>query len=210
MPDFLRKKFSYVLLASMVFITTSCIFVVQKEPESAAPKMSLSARPAIKMSDEIVRSNKGDMISGIPENWFFIDLEEQISPDIIAIAVNPDYTLSAVFSVIRNNQSVKPVVDKEGLMGLARMSLARHQKKTAGAVKQLGKYQPVELGSQSFVTYSFSSTGGAANAKAAVFISQLDELYEFALVPMNVTGVQMPSEEEIDKIFKSIMASIKY
>lgn len=203
------------LLAVVVVLSfsfTSCIIVKEKsEPYSdIEPKAFLSPKPEIAMSDEIVRSNKGDMISQIPLGWFFVDVEDRISPDVLAVIVNKDYTLSAVFSHIRAIDNSTKVSDDGKLFDVARECLAKREKKTAGSVKLIGRYQNLTLGNKEFVKYEFSGTGGAVSGKAAVFESLSGEFYEFSLIPMNITGNQLPSAKEFDMIFRSFLAAIQY
>ncbi len=186
------------------------MIVHQEEESFIEPEISLSPKPVLPMSEQIVRSIKGDMISQIPEGWFFVNVENMTSPDIIAVAVNPEYNLSAVFSSVKLIPSVDDDMGNEGLYGLARLCLSRRERKTGGAVRLYGKYQQINMGNQEFVKYEFSSTGGAIKARAAVFVSNMDQFYEFALIPLSVNNNKLPQQIEIDDVFKSILATIKY
>lgn len=196
----------------VVFLATSCIIVKEKSEDISdiEPMAVLSPKPEIQMSDIIVRSYKGDMVSYIPVDWFFIDVEQRVSPDIISVVSNPDYSLSAVFSIIKHSDAFDEEFEKDGLFGLARASYARRERKTAGAVKLIGKYQSLQIGSKEFVKYEFSTTGGATSGTTAVFVSSIGEFYEFSLIPMDITGNPIPDEKEFDKIFRSFLASIQY
>ncbi len=201
-----------VLFLFLIIIVSSCIIVIHEEDidNFIEPEISLSPKPVIPMSEQIIRSAKGDMISQIPEGWFFVDMENKTSPDIIAVAVNPEYNLSAVFSTVKHIPTIDDDIETEGLYGLARLCLTRRERKTSGSVKLFGKYQQINMGNQEFVKYEFSTTGGATKAKSAVFISSSGEFYEFALIPMNVNNNPLPQQLEIDDVFKSILATIKY
>ncbi|GAB1370867.1 hypothetical protein MASR1M45_09290 [Candidatus Kapaibacterium sp.] len=205
---FIKKSYFLFLIA---FIFNSCIIVIHEEEYSNIdPEINLSPKPILKMSDLLVRSELGDMIALLPERWFLVDLESKVNSDLIAVAMNDDYTLSAVFSHMRNNELISDIVKKEGLYGLARSSFERRENKTMGVVKQIGKYQTINMGSHEFVKYEYSITGGALVAKSAVFVSSTGEFYEFSLVPVNVKNNVLPSSRDIDEIFQSILASIKY
>ncbi len=197
---------SFIILSALF---TGCIVVKHPARNDVAPNISLSPKPVIEMSDQIVRSKIGDMISFIPKDWFFVDLKSEASSEIIALAVNPEYSLSAVFSKIRKTKRLEQVVEKEGLLGLARISFSHHERKTAGSVKLIGKYQIIKMGPNEFVKYEFTSSGGALSSTAAVFISDLNVYYEFALMPMNILFNPVPDKEEFRKIFQSILATIK-
>ena len=150
------------------------------------------------------------MIAFLPKDWFFIDVEENASADIIAVAVNPDYTLAAVFSVIRNTEKNDKVIEQEGLTGLARLNLARRQRKTGGAVRQVGDFATIQMGQLSFAKYDFTAEEGGTPSQAAVFISSADKCYEFSLIPMHIKTKQLPARTDIDKIFRSILATVQY
>ena len=196
----------------LILLVSSCIIVVHEEDadDFIEPEISLSPKPIIPMSEQIIRSSKGDMISQIPQGWFFVDMESKTSDDIIAVAVNPEYNLSAVFSYVKHIPAIDSDIETEGLYGLARMCLTRRERKTSGSVKLFGKYQQINMGNQEFVKYEFSTTGGATKAKSAVFVSNAGEFYEFALIPMNINNNPLPQQLEIDDVFKSILATIKY
>jgi hypothetical protein len=179
--------------------------IIEKEPE-----MAVSPKPVIPLSDSFIRSTKGDMIAFIPDGWFLINVENKLSPDIIAVAVNPEYNMSAVFSTIKNAGTITKKVEQEGLFGLAWSFLAKRGNKTSGMVKQIGKFQSITMGSRRFVKYEYSSTSGAIVAKSAVFVSSTNDYYEFSLVPINVNGNLLPETAEINNIFQSVLAGIKY
>lgn len=203
-------KLTISFLFIIVFFS-SCLVVKEGDDDSEPyVNIKLSPVPEILMSDNIVRSARGDMIAFIPKGWFFVDLEDKASSEIIAVAVNPEYTFNAVFSVIRKNERLDSAFATEGLYGLARQSFARRERKTAGAVKLIGKFEHIEMGLHEFVKYRFTSTGGAAVSQAVVFQSELNNYYEFALLQMDVKGITTPTQEETDKIFRSITATIKF
>jgi len=200
-------KITFCLVFTGFF--SSCIIVKHKEKPEPPPEVMLSPKPLIPMSEEHVRSKKGDMIAFLPRDWFFVNLEEKIPSDVFAVAVNPEYTLSAVFSIIRKNDRVDSIVSKEGLLGLARVAFDRHERKTAGAVKHLGKYETIQMGNLNLAKYDFSATGEALKTHSVVFVSSINQYYEFSLIPMNITGKRVPPNDEIDKIFQSIVATIQ-
>lgn len=201
-----------IIIVLLIFSVSSCIVVKHENTQSdVAPEVSLSPKPEIAMSDKLVRSDKGDMIAFLPEEWFFIDIEQDVSPDIFAVAVNPEYNLSAVFSVIRTGDAVKTIIDQEGYVGLARISLDKKTRKSGGLVEQTGKYTNINFGNLEFVKYEFTTTSGALIARAAVFESSIGQYYEVSLIPLNDVSMNpIPTASELDKIFHSILATVKY
>ncbi len=209
--SFLSGCQRYLTVLVLMITVSSCIVVINEEKKyEIEPEITLSPKPVLQMSDNLIRSEKGDMIAFLPAGWFLVNVESKVSPDIIAVAVNPDYTLSAVFSNVRNNELIKETINKEGLFGLARISLERRESKTVSYVKQIGKFQNINMGNQEFVKYEYSNTGGALLAKSAVYISSTGEFYEFSLVPINVKYNIQPSLKDLDDVFQSFLASINY
>jgi hypothetical protein len=203
------KKYLYIL--TLISILNSCIIVKEKEQkEEVKTSISLSPKPEIDMSDQMVRSTLGDMIAFLPKDWFFVDGEDKAPAEVYAIAVNPDYSLCAVFSEIRKNDEIDEIVKKESLMGLARLSYEKHNKKSAGSVQLVGKFQNMVLGQKNFVKYEISNSNGAITSKVIVFQSDMNHYYQFTLIPMDIQGKPIPPKEEINKIFNSILATIRY
>ena len=188
----------------------SCFIVKESTENDIAPSVKLSPKPQIAMSETLVRSDKGDMIALLPKKWFFVDLEDKESPNVFSVAVNPDYTLSAIFSLVRKNEKVENLVRKEGLIGLARYCLSLKQQKSGDAVKLAGKYRIINMGPLSFCKYSYMTAGRTLTAQSAVFISSLGRYYEFTLIPMNIKEAQMPPIKEIEETFNSIVTTIQY
>ena len=212
-----------VLIAWSVLSLSGCLFVKQKE--QLPPPTVLSPQPETVMSDNLVRSKAGDVIALLPVGWFFVELEGKAPSDVFAIAVNPDYTLSAVFSTLRKVETSDSVVGREGIYALSRMSFARHERKTAGNVKQIGKTTSLKIGPREFGFFEITgvfrsdttsgaipgpSASGTLKTKVAVFESSLGNYYEFALVPVTISGKQLPSEEETAKIFRSILTTFQF
>lgn len=194
----------------LAWFAAGCIIVKHDEETDIKQEISLSPKPNVKMSDNLVRSYKGDMISFLPKGWFLVNLEKELSQNVLAVAVNPDYSISAVFSSIRQNAAVTQTVEKEGLFGLARVAMERRERKSGGNCKLAGKYQKVKIGNHEFVKYEYTTTGGAIVAKSAVFISSIGEYYEFGLVPMSVNNDPLPSGKDMEDFFRSFLTSIKY
>jgi hypothetical protein len=190
-------------------VLNGCFIVMYPEHTDVAPKMILSPKPEVEMSDELIRSDKGDMIAFLPKDWFFIDTSNKISAEIFTVAVNPKYNISAVFSTLAVNPESLAAIEKEGLVAAARMSLAKHKSNSDKSLELVGKYQIVDAGTLQFATYSFT-TNGIVNASAAVFLSKSGTYYEFSLLPMIVNQNPLPEQKEFDKYFRSILATIKF
>jgi len=199
-------------MAIVVFsiIVPSCLFVKVPEQKSDVQNVALSPQPEIEMSDELVRTRAGDMITLMPKGWVFLDTKGDASADIVAIAVNPEYTLSMVVSSIPAAESSREQIQAEGLLGLARVAYQKHVRKSAGTSKLVGTYRIAELGARRFGVYDFSTSGGALRTRSAVCTSSLGNSYEVSLVPLTVSGKDVPNSAEQERIFRSILATVQY
>jgi hypothetical protein len=162
------------------------------------------------MSDNTVHSFDGDMIAFLPKDWFFVDTDEHASSEVFAVAVNRDYTLSLVFMSRKKTQHYSEIVESEGLFGLSRVVLEMHQKKAGGAVTSIGKPRKIEMGNMEFVEFEFAASAGGLPTKAAVFISSIGNFYEIALSPMTFRGKPLPTNSEMDMIFRSVLATVQF
>lgn len=199
-----------VLCIAFCLTLTSCLFVKAPEDKVEVHNVALSPKPEIEMSDNLVRTRAGDLIALLPKNWVFLDTKNEASADILSVAVNPEYTLSMVVSSIPAAESSREKVAVEGLLGLARSAYLKHVRKTGGTAKLVGGYRIAELGARTFVGFDFSTVGGALRTRCAVCTSSIGNNYEIALVPMNITGRDLPDAQEQERIFQSILATVQY
>ncbi|MGA0833963.1 MAG: hypothetical protein ACO3QO_05535 [Candidatus Kapaibacteriota bacterium] len=202
-----------ILLAVLVMVGSvsvpSCLLVKAPAPKPVATEQApLSPVPEITMGDDIVRSAQGDMIASLPKDWMFLDVHDDVSDDLLAVAVNPEYTLSVVFSVLPQASTTSEAYETEGLLGLARMAYQKHQRKAAGRVSLKESYSVTTLGTRMFGQYAFSN--GATTTRCAVFRSMLGNFYQCAVVPLTITSRDIPSEREQQAVYSSILATIQY
>lgn len=199
-----------VAMTLLVIAVPSCLFVKAPQQSEDLQHVALSPQPQIDMSDELVRTRAGDLIALLPRGWVFLDAKGEASADIVSIAVNPDYTLSMVISSITHGESTRELTDGEGMLGLARVAYQKHVRKSAGAVKLIGTYRTAELGPRRFGLYDFSMAAGGLRTRAAVCTSTLGNHYEIALVPLTVSGKDVPDNATQDATFRSILATVQY
>ena len=203
-----------LLLVFFVLLNfTSCLIVKEKDEiikKETGSTYETAPKPLIKMSDKILRSHRGDMIVTLPENWFFIEPGGGVSSEVFAIGVNPDYTMSAVFSHIRKTNEISDVVNKEGLIGLARMCFTKRNTKSSTGINLVDSYKILNFTNQKFGSFSFVKPKDNTFGTSAVFITGVGEYYEFSLVTMNLTNNDMPTRIEFDRTFNSILATLKY
>ena len=206
--NLLLKLFAIAII--FIFTSTSCIFVKVKEKPVEEVSVDVIQKPEIEMNEDALRSTKGDMICLIPKNWFFVDLEENTPRDVFAIAVNPKYTLSVVFSSYPSNEVVDEIFKAQNLIGLANYSFDKRQKKAMGALIKEKRITTLQSGNLNFVVYNYRTKTQPILSHNAIFKSSTGLIYEISLVPMNISGYSLPSENDIETIFKSILATVRY
>lgn len=198
-----------VLFLTVVFFVQSCLFVKAPDNKVVVQDAPLSPQAELPMSEELVRTRQGDMIALLPQGWVFIDTKQSTSPDIVAVAVNPEYTLSVVFSNLTSAQTTQEELQREGMLGLARVAFNKHNKKSGGVAKLIGTYELANLGPRKFGLYDFT-VNSSARTRCAVFTSSIGEHYEVAVVPMNVTGRDIPADSLQRKVFRSILSTVQF
>lgn len=206
----IKKIFLFLLLC---FSVSSCLIVKEKDEFLVKKRESIaiiSPKPEVKMSNKVVRTSTGDMLALLPENWFFIETGESLPSEIFAVAVNPTYTISAIFSQMKANAEHEEIILKEGLLGLSRIFFSKHNSRSVGGLKLLDKYEILEIGLQKFGNYSFIREKDGALGQSAVFISSANRYYEFSLISLNISNETISSRNEFDKIYRSILATLKY
>lgn len=207
----LKVLASLLICFASLLCLHGCLFTAT---ERKAESIIVSVKPEIPMSDEYVRSRPGDMLAFLPQGWFLVDVEGKASSDVIAVAVNPDYTLSMVVQNIRKNDLIDQVVQKEGLLGLTRLAFEKRQRKTSNSVRLLNKFTPTTIGSRSFGVYEFTgavqdTTTAILHSRSAVFTSSLGNYYEVSLTPTTISGKSVPPDDECARVFRSIIASLQ-
>lgn len=202
----LRRAFHILVTVSLA----GCLFVKAPETKVEVRDVALSPLPEVEMGDELVRTRAGDMIALLPKGWVYLDPRTEASADVVAVAVDPDYTMTAVFSSISGVEPAADGAEHEGMLGLARRAFSRHARKTAGAVRLVGTYSEASFGTRRFGLYEFTSSNGASKTRCSVFTSSLGQHYQFALVPLAVSGRDQRTDAELQRIFRSILATIQY
>ncbi len=199
-----------VFLILLVYLS-GCIVVKNDDKGEEKPLiLNLSPQPEMAMSDIMIRSHAGDMIAYLPRDWFLINMEETAPVDVIAVAVNTEYSISVVFSLIRKADKIDEIFAKEGLLGISRLSMERRAKKTAASVHQIGKYSTITMGPRNFSKYEYANADNTMNGISAVYKSSLNEYYEMSVFPMNLKGIVLPTREDIIKAFNSILTTVQY
>ncbi len=201
------------------FMLTGCIVVMQKQETSKAaqtqqqpqkpPVRQFASKPVVAMSDEVVRSETGDMVSLLPAEWSLVNLETNLPTQVFSVAVNPAYTASLVYSVVRKEENFDQVYQKDGLLGIAKIAEQKRQYKMR-TIKRLGEVEEVQVGTKRFCLYRYTTDNGATLNRVAFFRSSFGNFYELTLSDMTFTGRKIMSREDADNVYASILATIDF
>lgn len=201
-------RFIVLLLPVILY---SCIIVKEKQvDEEFNTGFSILPKSEIPLSDIHILSPMGDMLAFLPKDWFIIDPENKAPSNVFSIAVDPEYSLCAVFSRLSTHNKTSEILKKEGLLGIATLSLEQRMKKSLGNIQLVGNYQPVKNGKQKFYIFKFQDKSNNSVGKTAVFVSSLNQCYEFSLLSLNFKTNKTYTEEEFDKFFFAILTTIQF
>ncbi|MDW8220091.1 MAG: hypothetical protein RML40_06125 [Bacteroidota bacterium] len=217
----LWRKAIYVLLifGVLVLCEAGCIVVMQKSKQSGQSSVSakpeekpvrqLPSKPSILMSDEVVRSELGDMVSVLPLGWSLVNIETNLPVQVFSVAVNPHYTAGLIYSVLRKEEGFDRIYQKDGLVGIGRISASRRDTKMRN-IKRIGDFEEVQVGTKRFCLYRYTTDNGATLNRVAVFRSSFGNYYECTLADLTFTGRKLVSYEEMEEIYASVLAAIDF
>ncbi len=207
----MSKNIKIFLLFTIFFTISGCIIVKVRLPdEEFNTEFSILKKPTVPMSDIVVRSERGDMIALLPKGWFLIDPEDKIPLNIFSISSNPDYSLLIIFSRLTNRIDVGQIIKSEGLLGIAKKSFELKQSKSLNNVKLTGDFIPLKNGIQKFYIYKYENVAYKLFGETAVFVTPLNEAYEFSLIETDINRTENISRSDFEEIFYSVLASIQF
>lgn len=208
-----------LLVVSSVLLFVGCVVVVQKQPQaqqkSAAkaeverPLRQLASKPVVVMSDEVVRSELGDMVSLLPAEWSLVNIETNMPVQVFSVAVNNSYTASLAYSVLRKEENFDQVFQKDGLVGIGKISATKRDTKMRN-IKRLGDFEEVIVGTKHFCLYRYTTDNGATLNRVAVFRSSFGNYYECTLSDLTFTGRKLIPRDEMESIYASVLATIDF
>lgn len=208
------KSASILALSLML---TGCIVVMQKQETVKAaqnqqqkpPLRQMATKPVVQMSDEVVRSETGDMVSLLPADWSLINLETNLPTQVFSVAVNPSYTASLIYSVVRKEETFDQIYQKDGLIAITKIAAQKRENKMRN-IKRLGEFEEVQVGTKKFCIYRYTTDNGATLNRVAVFRSSFGNFYEFTLSDMTFTGRKIMSREDAENVYVSVLATIDF
>ncbi len=205
-------KIAEQYVVAMIFLVVviclqGCIAVKQEAPPPPKPRaIQFADKPTIPMSDDIIASDAGDFVAHLPKGWFLVNHESKGLQNVFAVGTNPDYTLSIVLSSMKRDDEVERVYQRDGLIGLAKLSLYRRSKRTQSPLKMIGTPQEVIAGTKEYTTYSYTDDDSVTITRVAICRSTLGNIYEASLAEFTFSGKSLPPKVQIEQTFASILA----
>lgn len=221
MQTALRLVMPLSLLILSVVVAVGCVVVVQKPQQTSAqqktaanaeterPLRQLPSKPSVAMSDEVVRSELGDMVSLLPVEWSLVNIETNLPVQIFSVAVNNQYTASLAYSVLRKEENFDQIFQKDGLIGIGKISATKRDTKMRN-IKRLGEFEEVQVGTKRFCLYRYTTDNGATLNRVAVFRSSFGNYYECTLSDLTFTGRKLIPRDEMENIYLSVLATIDF
>ncbi len=215
-----QRLVSGVVVLMLALGMEACVVVVQKQQQQAPqaktaakaeekPLRQLPSKPTVPMSDEVVRSELGDMVSLLPVEWSLVNIETNLPVQVFSVAVNNQYTASLIYSVLRKEENFDQTFQKDGLVGIGRISASKRDTKMRN-IKRLGEFEEVQVGSKRFCLYRYTTDNGATLNRVAVFRSSFGNYYECTLSDLTFTGRKLTPREEMESLYASVLATIDF
>jgi hypothetical protein len=201
----LDRRFSPMILAPLLL--AGCIGTqqtVQTEGEDFNSKF-----PAVTVSETRVHSPTGDMSARLPQGWVTLDVDRLDSPELFAVACNPEYTVSLIFSAVAVDNTARRGFDRGGMAGLAEASFERHRKRSAGRATLQSEFEEFTIGRRRFGAYTYSTDSMQTLTRVAVFYTA-SNLYECAVTHLTFTDRDLPTLKTLREIHQLVLSTVEW
>jgi hypothetical protein len=165
--------------------------------------------PTIALSSTMIHSPSGDMAARLPAGWVALDVAHLESPDLFAVACDPEYTVSMIFSAAPVDNAARLGFDREGMTGLADASFERHRKRTSGRARMVGEAEEFAIGRRRFGAYTFTTDSMRTLTRVAVFYTAAN-LYECAVTHLTFSETELPSLQKLREIHQIILSTVEW
>jgi glucose/arabinose dehydrogenase len=168
-----------------------------------------SGIPQITFAADQIHSPSGDMSARVPKGWVMLDAEQLEAPQVFAVACNPEYTMSVIFSEAPVDNAARGIFSRDGLKGLVDASFQRHLKRSQGRAVMAGETEEFAIGRRQFAAYSYSTDSLHTMTRVAVFFTN-SHLYECAITHLTFSARDLPSEKTVRNLHQLILGSIEW
>lgn len=169
----------------------------------------MEGTPALAFSSEQIHSPSGDMAARLPLEWVRVDAEQLESPQVFAVACNPEYTLSVIFSESQTDNNARAILSRDGLPGLVDASFQRHLKRSRGRAQMAGDPEEFAIGRRRFAAYTYTTDSLQTMTRVAVFYTNT-HVYECALTHLAFNTQELPSSRTLRGIHQLILGGIEW
>lgn len=165
--------------------------------------------PDLAFAPEQIHSPSGDMAARLPKDWVTIDAEQLESPQVFAIACDPAYTLSVIFSETPADNAARSILARDGLQGLVDASFQRHVKRSRGRAEMTGETEEFAIGRRRFAAYTYTTDSMLTLTRVAVFYTNA-HVYECALTHLTFNSPDLAGARAFRGIHQLILGSIEW
>lgn len=148
------------------------------------------------------------MSARLPSGWVTLDVDKLQSPELFAMACNPDYTMSLIFSSISVDNAARKGFDRSGMAGLADASFERHRKRTAGRARLISETEEFAIGRRRFGAYTYTTDSMQTLTRVAVFYTATN-LYECAITHLTFTDRELPTLATLREVHQLVLATVE-
>lgn len=195
-------------ITASIFMLDGCSWFKKEVPPTAGPERRHYDTAPFSISEEVSTSPDTRLVANIPAGWLFVENDEGSRGGTYAIAVNPEYTLSIVFSVHTAPLGPTLQVDTLAPVELARaMYERRRTRSNLPLTLPSNPYEGIS-GTRTFGVYEFA-TSIAGNMISAVIAGDAATVYEVSVLPLMVTAKDPPQKNVIEKVLATVLTSIQ-
>lgn len=196
-----------VLAGSLCALGLAGCIGTQKGTQSEADEFG-SRFPPVTVSEARIHSPNGDMSARVPDGWVMLDVDRLESPELFAVACNPEYTVSLIFSALSVDNAARRGFDRGGMAGLAEASFERRKKRSAGRARMVSDYEEFTIGRLRFGAYTYTTDSVPSLTRVAVFYSA-QNLYECAVTHLTFTDRDLPPLKALREIQQVVLATVE-
>ncbi len=165
--------------------------------------------PAVDLSDEVVYSPAGDMKARLPQDWVTLDDARFQDPEIFAVACDPHYTMTIVFSEVPLDDVLVNIFRSKGMVGLLQANFKERVERLGGVPPKLLKAEEFALGQRKFGAYTFTTDSSLTSTRVALFYTR-KHLYECTITQLPYTEGELPTNEKIKDVHQIVLGGIEW
>ena len=165
--------------------------------------------PAVDLSDDVVYSPDGDMRAALPEEWVALDATRFGNPDIFAVACDPGYSMTIVFSKIPLDQELGRAFNDNGMLGILKAHYDERVARLGAAPPLLVSAEEFAIGKRRFASYLFTVDKGVTYTRVVLFYTKKN-MYECSITQLPYTESDLPSQELMLDIHQIVLGGIEW